>query len=192
MKKFFVDVETTGLDFKVDSIIELSAIIEIDSIVKEKVQLFIKPATGIVMSEGASKINGITTEEASKRGESQFAAMNTLTAKLKKYINVYTGKDKFNLYAYNSPFDTHFLRQYWQDLGVDYFSRYFWVPSICIMRMAMEHLTILDERKNMKNFQLATVAEKLGISVDKDSLHTGMCDVTLAREIYKKIALNQE
>ena len=53
------------------------------------------------------------------------------------------------------------------------------------MVLATQYL--LNERPQMENFKLSTVAGHMGIGVNADALHSADYDIALTRAIYEKI-----
>lgn len=188
MKRLYIDVETTGRDSSIHGIIQISGIIEIDGAVQESFDFYVKPFEGDVIEDEALACNNITREQIEK-----FEAPNVIYKRLvkilSKYVDRYNKSDKFVFLAFNSIFDNDFLRAFFLKNEDKYFGSWFWNPDICILRAAMSYIG--DERPLLENMKLFTVAEYLGISLEKDeSLHNSSTDVRLAMEIYKRCNLN--
>ena len=94
---------------------------------------------------------------------------------------------KLHMIGYNIlNFDEPVLRHWFKCLKDNFAPGcWFWQSPIDVMALAAEHL--IDRRAEMENFQLATVAETLGISVDKSQLHGALYDVALTRAVYYQI-----
>lgn len=119
-------------------------------------------------------------------GADRSTVFETFKQLMGRFIDQYDSKDKFHLYAYNSPFDTQHLRELWKEHNDKYFGSWFYTPDICIMRMAAE--VLIEDRNKMPNFKLETVVKHLGIKVQEGGdLHDAMIDIELTREIYLKL-----
>ena len=182
MKQFFVDVETTGLSYYQDSIIEVSYILCIDYQEMERRQIFVQPRPGVKMNSMAQKAHGVSYEEAMERGVPEKVAYDQLRQALSRYCDKFNPADKYFFMAYNSPFDNQFLRAMWKEMGDRFFGSYFWAPDICIMRHALAYM--MERRGRMTNFQQLTVAQELGIELDKDRLHEAMYDIEASQKIW--------
>jgi len=59
-----------------------------------------------------------------------------------------------------------------------------------VMGLAAQHLK--NVRATMPNFKLATVAEKLGIEIDVESIHDALYDIKLAKQIYYHVTNRED
>ena len=183
-KLFFYDLETTGLDCKIHGIHQLSAYIEIDGKILEKISHNIKPYEGCIVDKKAIEVSNVT--------EAQILAYPTmanayvsLMDSLAKYADKFDSKDKFHLVGYNNnAFDKRFFRAFFDRMNDKYFGSWFWSDSIDTMCLAANKLKSV--RSTMPNFQLQTAARQLGIEVDATKLHNAEYDLHLTREIYYK------
>jgi DNA polymerase-3 subunit epsilon len=88
--------------------------------------------------------------------------------------------------GYNShSFDMPFVRQFFSKCKDRYFGSWFHYPSIDVMILAAEHLK--SKRRWYPDFKLSTVADRMGIEVDKSRLHDALYDIELTREIYRRV-----
>ena len=94
IKRFFYDVETTGVNWRRNSIHQLAAWIEIDGIVVEKLNLHIRPHEKADIEDRALAISNVTKEQIMQYPsmESQFKVLKDT---LEKYVDAYDKKDKF-------------------------------------------------------------------------------------------------
>ena len=105
---------------------------------------------------------------------------------LGKYVDKYNPADKFFLAGYNNAsFDNYFLKAFFVQNGDNYFYSWFWVNSIDVMILATQHL--LEQRHLMPDFKQETVAQMLGIDLDREKLHNALYDIYLTHEIYKHL-----
>jgi DNA polymerase-3 subunit epsilon len=101
------------------------------------------------------------------------------------YVNKYDRDDKMFLIGYNSPFDASFLRAFWTKNKDNYYGSLFFVPDICVMRMAAEHLKFY--RHTFPDFKLATVAKRLGIETPEGLFHDALTDINVTIQIFNKL-----
>lgn len=109
-----------------------------------------------------------------------------LVERLSAHVDRYDRVDKFYLIAYNSPFDSAFLRRWFEKNGDNFFGSYFLFPDICVMRMFV--LSALDQGFRLPNFKLPTVAHHFGITdTSSDNWHEALFDVEVTRQIFYKL-----
>jgi DNA polymerase-3 subunit epsilon len=203
-KIMYYDLETTGVDYKVSSIRQISGFIEIDGVVMEEFNYMVKPVAknlpqfphntwvgdeisinGVVWNRGAIELvksQGITSKDVEGYRDTM-EVFNELQTMLLRYIGKFNNRDKFHLIGFNNRFfDDPFFRRWFEDCGEKYFGSYFWADSIDALVIASHHLK--DRRHLMENFKLMTVAKFLGIEVDESQLHDALYDVKLTKEIY--------
>ncbi len=102
----FIDIETTGLDPKGDSIVQLAYIYRVN---------------GKLRGSGDFKGEGI---------------YKRFVADLEKYVDRYNKEDKIQFIAYNAQFDSEFVRNMFLQNKNDFYGSYFWSPPICVMLLA--------------------------------------------------------
>lgn len=184
IKKLFFDLETTGLDYKVNAIHQLSGCIEIDGTVVEEFNLKMQPYEGAVIEPEALKVSNITMEHLAtyEPSEAVFARFMTM---ISKHVNRFKKTDKMFLVGYNNAsFDNPFLRKWYEIHQKDeFFGSFFWSNSLDVMVLASEYL--LEKRVAMENFKLMTVARAVGIEIDESKLHDAQYDIELTRTIYR-------
>lgn len=99
------DTETTGLEFRLDKIIELAAIRVIRQdgkvVVTDELDMLIKLPEGMTVPAQIEKLTGITNEKLSVEGVSS-------TDACKQFVDLFSG-EKILLIAYNAQFDMNFL-----------------------------------------------------------------------------------
>lgn len=182
----FLDVETTGLNPDIHAVHQISGIIYIDGEKKEEFDFNVRPHAGALADKKALEIAGVTKDQL--RGyESNIDVYQKIKTILEKYVDKFDKKDKFFFCAYNANFDNSFMWSFLQNAGDNYWGSYVWSGSLDIMALAAFHLT--EQRAEMPNFKLMTVALELGIEIDESKLHNSLYDVELTYEIYKKINL---
>jgi DNA polymerase-3 subunit epsilon len=180
--KFFYDLETTGTDYRRNCIHQLSGFIEVDGDVWEEFDFHLSPHPKAVVEEKALEVGGVTLEQIKAYPDWKLVKLQ-ITEMLSKYVNRYDKKSRMWLVGYNNrSFDDQFFRKLFELSGDEYFNSYFYSDSRDVLVLASEYLE--DQRMLMRNFQLHTVAEALGIKVEDDKLHNALYDVYLTRQIY--------
>lgn len=204
-KIMYYDLETTGVDYKVSSVRQISGFIEVNGKVIDEFDYKVKPIpknlpdyphnvwvgdeisiNGVIWNKGAIdlvKSQGITSKEI-ENYTPYMDVYNEITKKLLKHIDKFNNKEKFHLIGFNNRFfDDPFFRKWFEDCGDKYFGSYFWADSIDVICIASHYLK--EKRHEMENFKLMTVARELGIEVDESKLHDALYDIQLTKEIYE-------
>lgn len=185
MKQIFYDLETTGTKHWRNSIHQLSGMVVIDGEVKETFDYHVQPNPKADIEEEALAVAGVTKEQVMAYPP-MWGVWHEFTTMLGKYVDKYDRTDKFFLCGYNNaPFDNQFLRAWFVQCGDNYFGSWFWSSAIDVMVLAAQAL--MEQRPQMKDFKLHTVAEQLGIEVDSEKLHDGLYDIQLTHEVYKRL-----
>jgi len=206
-KRVYIDVETTGLNPKTNSIWQIAGAVELYGEVVEKFNFRVRPILGKEITLGAFEGKGyrqpmldeiegyhqLTTDEEKLLAITQY--INTfpypvaihagLLQTLEKYIGKYDPKDKAHLTAYNARFDSDFLRQWFYDLNDKYYGSWFFTVPLDVLQLATWHFE--DVRAQLPNMKQVTVAQTLGIAVDESRLHDALYDVEIAQLIVRTI-----
>ncbi len=187
MKKYvLIDTETTGTDPVKNGIIQLSGIIVVErpgdeSNGEASFDLKMQPFPADIIEDSALAVTGTTREELATRmlcfdGYKEFLRL------LGRHISKFDRHDKAWMVGYNVGFDDSFLRQWFQKAGDKYFGSWFWWPPIDVAVLAA--MKLRDRRADLPDFKQGTVAEALGIEVDKTPLHDALYDIGICRQIY--------
>lgn len=186
IKLFFTDTETSGVDPKKHGITQIAG--EIGTLTRDGayhvLNTFNYPVSlfpGDIVDKAALDVQGADIEEVMRRPPPD-EVYRQLSGILTNHIEKFDKKDKAFFIAYNSPFDNQFMREFWTKNSDSYFGSWFFNPDICVMRMAAHALKF--ERHEMQNMKLATVAQKMGIEYDENTLHNAAIDIAITRRIY--------
>lgn len=183
-KYLVIDTETSGLfDFSkpadADGQPRMASIamIYLDSdlnILSESLH-YIKPE-GWLMTEGASKVNGLTNEFLNENGVD-------VVVPLLEYSNAIS--QGFILVAFNSQYDSKILRGELRRANMD--DLFEMTPNICIMRSATNIIKIPSKRgSGYKWPKLSECASFFGI--DQKNAHTALDDTRVTVNVMKKLA----
>lgn len=183
-KYIFIDTETTGVNPKENGIIQLAGLIAFEEngtyAEMERFNYFIRPLEQNKIESRALEVNNLTTEQLMHFPEAIDVYMDFIRT-MGKYIDKYNRNDKFQFVAYNARFDFDFIREWFANLGDVYFGSWFHFPPLDVMNMAAFLLN--DQRKNLANFKLETVANYLGLAPE-GQLHDAYTDIILTKNIY--------
>lgn len=190
IKLFFCDVETTGIDPKVNGITQIAAEIGtlgLDGIYKrsDTLDFPVAPFPNDVIEPTALEVQKRTREEIALH-PAPLMVYRKLLDVLSDRVDRFNPKDKLFFVGYNSPFDNSFMREFWAKCGDKYFGSFFFNPDICVMRMAVDFLRF--KRVSMTNFKLVTVAREMGIEYDETTLHNAVTDIAITRQMYFTMA----
>lgn len=187
MEKLFIyDLETTGVKFWKNGIIQIAFFIVINGEVKERAELKVKPHERAEIEDEALAVNGITRADLEAFPDMKIVYIK-IAETLAKYVDKYNRSDKFHLVGYNNAsFDNQFFRAFFTQNDDKYFGSWFWADSLDVMVLASNRLRKV--RAELKDFKLKTVAEFLGIPVVEERLHDAEYDLELTHEIFKIVA----
>jgi len=182
IKRFYFDLETSGLNPVDNAILQLSAIIEINGEVKETINLYIKPFTSDIVEQEAIEVNKLDYNN-DKRFVYPRIAFKTLIDILDRYIDKYDRKDKFYMVGYNCQhFDKEFLHAWFVKNDNKYMYSYFY-PETLDLFILMGY-ACQNQRHKLDDLKLLTVAKSLGLTVDEEKLHDASYDVELVYDLY--------
>lgn len=187
-KRIFLDLETTGTNPGKHGIHQIAGCIEINGEVVESFNFKVKPNPAAQIDPVALEIAKVTTEQIMAY-EPMIEVYKKLTSILGRYVDKFNKKDKFHIVGYNNrKFDEDFFRGFFLQNGDNFFGSWFWPDSMDVMVMASEYLE--EERSEMKDFKLSTVAERMLMDADKpdeSKLHDADYDIYLTRQVFYAI-----
>ncbi len=185
MKVLWFDVETTGLDPKLNDIVSIAMLIEIDGQVKEELYLKIQPTNWNNISEEALKVNGFTLETL-KTFMPPKEAHKQIVAFFSKYVDKYkknkTSEDKLTPSGYNVLFDISFLGEFFKKCGDNYFGAFVDYHKLDIASIVL--FLKLNKKIDLQGFKLLDVANYLQADI---VAHDALSDIRATREIAYKL-----
>ena len=182
-KILWVDTETTGVDHNVNGLIQFAAIVEIDGVDVDEININIQPFGSDKIDSSALCVTGISVDEL-KNFDNPKKAWMDITRTLSIHVDKYDRRDKFTFAGFNATFDMNFMYAFSKKCGDNYCGSWLWYPPLDVAVIAGEKLRKV--RHELTNFKLGMVAEYLGIKPDGE-LHDAMTDIRLTREVYRKI-----
>jgi DNA polymerase-3 subunit epsilon len=187
MKTIYIDTETGGPDPRNCCLLQISGAIEIDWVIKEKFNIFVRPfPDDPEITKEATDKHGITKEiilENPTKFIDPKKAFQYFKGLLSKYVDPYNKKDKYQFIGYNcQTYDDPVLRTFFSKNGDVYYGSWFWYPTIDVMQLYAADWA--QNRDRLENFQLLTVAKAAGMNIDPSKLHDGLYDIQITRELY--------
>lgn len=183
-KLFFFDTETSGTEPAVNSIVQISGMIDIDGEVVEEFDIYSRPDEDTdLISEEALKVQGRTLEEVMLFPPAK-EAKKKLEELFCRHVSKYDKTDKLIPVAHNCRFDMGFLVQFWQRRGDNYLFSYLNsrrqidTMSICTF---ITHLGFISPAGSKLN----ELCECLGINLDE--AHNALSDIRATRELYYRL-----
>jgi DNA polymerase-3 subunit epsilon len=178
MKILYLDIETTGLDKDIHSIIQISGIIEINGEMKEHFDLHCRPEGEI--DDQALEITQKTLEELETYPD-PVEAYNELIRIFGTYINKFNKEDKFIMVGQNVSFDLDFLNTFFLKHDDPYLGSYLnFRKKIDLLYLSQYcgYRGFID----VPNYKLTTLAEYFKVPLDG---HNALNDINCTRKLLK-------
>jgi DNA polymerase-3 subunit epsilon len=186
-KLFTFDLETTGVIPSKNHIWQLAYRMYVNKELVEEKNLKFAPVSLDDHNPKAIEMSGLELEEMAALPMSAAQAFAELKADLDHHVDPYNKNDKFIIAGYNVHFDEAFLRAFFNHMGNKWYGAYFWSGRICALTLAQ--VILKESRHLMPNFQLSTVAARLGFDVDESKAHDGLYDLTMTEHILRKTSV---
>jgi DNA polymerase-3 subunit epsilon len=184
VKYFYCDLETTGLDHKLNGVWQLAYQIWVDGAEMERGKFEMQPVKGKLVSNEALETCGITMEHL--RGlEPPAKFYHKLKQTLGRHVDKFDKKDKAWFVGYNANFDAQFVRRWFEDHGDKYFGSWFWYPILDVA--VLGGFVLAGERGQLENFKLGTLCTHLGIEFDEDAAHDAQYDIDMTRQAFEAL-----
>ncbi|MGI6736866.1 MAG: type I-E CRISPR-associated endoribonuclease Cas2e [Anaerovoracaceae bacterium] len=158
-----LDLETTGLDYKRDKIIEIGALKISNSEIIDRYKCLVNQQRSI--SEKVSKLTGITNDILTQNGVSEGLAVRQLLDFIGRSL----------VFGYNVQFDLSFIRQACIDNSLNYSVR----KSKDVLQLARRKID------GISDYKLSTLAAYY--SLETTTFHRALPDCELTFRIYKKL-----
>lgn len=177
MKVLYFDCETTGTDAKLNDIVQLSGIIEVNGEVKEEFNFRCQPMNFDSVSPEALEVTGLTMEDL-KSYEPASVMYKKLVNLMAKYVNKFDKTDKFYPAGYNVSFDLQFLAEFFAKQGDKYFGS--WCNWKAIDGLPIMRFLEFTEALKPENHKLGTICAHYGIEIQA---HDALSDIRATREV---------
>ena len=155
-----IDLETTGLDFEKDEIIEVALVRFENGVESESVDYLVKP-TSVTLRPFIESLTGISN--ADLETAEPFAAVAQ---------KIYSFIGDLPIVAHNAMFDSKFLKQTFAKVGISFENHPVW-DSLTVSRIAYQ---------NVPNHRLDTLVQELGI--ERSRAHRALPDAIACGELF--------
>lgn len=177
MKLIYIDLETTGVNPKMNGICQIAGIISANG-QSEEFSWYMNPGD-VRIERSAMGLNGISIEKM-RQSPSSGEIFTKFQDLLGRYVDKYDKKDKFFFIGYNSTFDMDFLRSWFEHHGDKYMGSWFWYPPLDVMQVAA--FKLMGERVKLNNLKLSTVYEYVLGKPLMDG-HDALVDIKATKEL---------
>lgn len=196
MKTIWIDVETTGLDYDNDRIIELAVLYEDSELnyadhgekakalfhkyckpFDEKPESWDKPLSN--RKETISELTGITWDKLESDGVSDAELYKELCYFLGRRIDSFNQEDKAIFAAYNAKFDNQMIRSLFIRNNDKYFGSYFLSASLDVLSTVALAIKCGAMSRLMRH-SLEYVCDELNIPLDA---HSAKSDIIATRKV---------
>ena len=199
VKMCFLDVETTGTDPALHSVIQIAVrLVEkkdwtTDHVIRRETwDTLVLPWPGSRWDEASKNVHGFDQclLEAEHAIPHQTAHV-TLINLLDRWVKRFDRADKLYIVGYNVKFDEAFMRSWFTAAGDLFFGSYFRFPSLDVAQMAA--IALHDARGTMPDFRLSTVYQEArrlspvyqGMpKLDVSRLHDAQYDLELTEDLF--------
>lgn len=157
-----MDIETTGLDYDNDNIIEIGLLKIQDNEIKQQYQSFVKIDGSIPVK--VTDLTGITQNTINAYGKEEKQVLDEVKAIVGNCIVV----------GYNIQFDVNFINKLCERHETSFF-----------IKRTKDILRIVKRKLSLSNYKLETVCKHYGL--ETDGLHRALNDCILVYDIVKEL-----
>ena len=186
----WIDTETTGVTQERDQVLQLAGMIEINGVIVESFNYWVKPTDLGLISKGATAVNGITKEIASTYRDPREVVVEFrellekwLPATKKKYN---MKKDKYILAGYNTNFDAGMLNHFFALHSRKPFVQYTGFIKIDVYQRVQDLMIERDWYWDLPKHGLSYICEVNDVDLGNKA-HDAMYDIHATRELYLKL-----
>lgn len=179
MKIIYFDVETTGKDAKINDIIQLAGMVEIDGEIQTTFNYKMQPFSYENISQEALEVNHTALEQL-KTYEMPSKIYKEFVELLGRHVNKFDKADKFYPAGFNVNFDIGFLREFFIKNNDQYFGS--WFNYRFIDPLPVFYMLEVKDMVKLDSYKLSTVCDYLHIAIDA---HDALSDIMATREVIK-------
>lgn len=184
MKTIWVDLETTGLSEKEDTIIQLSALCEENNDIIDAFSSYCYPDKFPSYFEESEKTHGLSKDFLLKNGVSEAELFVDFLEFLLKHIDPYKKGDRAFIGGYGTEFDFKFLVEFFDKAEEKFFP--FFYTSVIDIRNIYALCVKLELIDPPKNYKLQTLCEDFKLQTVS---HNALEDIIATYKIYEKLKL---
>lgn len=184
MKLLYLDTETGGLDPKVNPLLQISGILEINGTIAQTFDLRLRPHPSSVVSPEALRVNGLDPERLYDPDRLEpIDAYKRLKSVFLSHIDKYDRSDKLYLVGQNVHFDYGFLLELWGRQGDNYLGSFIHYHKIDLIALtaALRLAGKLPKDERLPNMKLESLCAYFGM---EKQTHDSMSDIRQTREIF--------
>jgi hypothetical protein len=183
-KIIFIDTETGGVNAEKSALIQLSGIIEVNGVEKEKFNFYIKPFKNSEINEKALEVQGRTLEELrTDKYIDESIIYKKFLEILDKYIDKYDKNDKFIVAGYNVKFDIDILKALFERNNNKFLFSYF-NSSMLDPLYSVRLLQVAGMLPVLENNKLETWCKYFNIEL---KAHDSLQDITATKKLIEKL-----
>ena len=183
-KIIFIDTETGGVNAEKSALIQLSGIIEVNGVEKEKFNFYIKPFKNSEVNEKALEVQGRTLEELrTDKYIDESIIYKKFLEILDKYIDKYDKNDKFIVAGYNVKFDIDILKALFERNNNKFLFSYF-NSSMLDPLYSVRLLQVAGMLPVLENNKLETWCKYFNIEL---KAHDSLQDITATKKLIEKL-----
>ena len=183
-KIIFIDTETGGVNAEKSALIQLSGIIEVNGVEKEKFNFYIKPFKNSEINEKALDVQGRTLEELrTDKYIDESIIYKKFLEILDKYIDKYDKNDKFIVAGYNVKFDIDILKALFERNNNKFLFSYF-NSSMLDPLYSVRLLQVAGMLPVLENNKLETWCKYFNIEL---KAHDSLQDITATKKLIEKL-----
>lgn len=192
MKALWFDVETTGLDSRLNDIIQLGYQLEIDGNIVTKGDLRFRPINPNNIDQTALRVCNVTTEEIMQYPDTR-TQYEAFTKDIDRFIDKYNPADKAYPCGYNVFFDYQFLTALPYKIGEKYGIGSYLNHILLDPLPILNNLIAFNAIKRPPDRKLETICKIFNIPLDP---HDAASDINATRELFyllmSKVTYNGE
>ena len=181
MKTFWIDLETTGLNEKRDTIIQLTALYEENGAILDGFSSYSYPDIFPDYYEDSEKIHGLSKEFLLEKGVSEAELFVNFYEFILKYIDPYKKGDRAFIGGYKPEFDFKFLIEFFDKADEKFFPFFYTAPidilNICALCVKLKLI------KAPVNYKLISLCELFDVRL---RAHDATDDIIATYKIYEK------
>lgn len=174
------------------ALIEIGIVLVIDDIVKDELNMLIKPFPGDVIEKEALEKCQITMKMLDEEGLEPNKAHLKLCSFLNTYVDKFNSADKFQMKGYNVIFDARFFRKWFEKNNDVYFGSWFKMPPTDLMSAIDQELQDRGDREKIGNIKLGNMAKHFRVDLKKYTSHRALDDVYILMEVEAKFRLYKQ
>ncbi len=178
MKVLYFDTETTGVDPKVNEIVQFAAIVEKDGNMVEEVNWNCQPTRWESIDPQALITTGLSIEKL-KTFDTPDVMMKNIRALFDRHIDKFNKTDKFYPAGHNVQFDLEFLQAFWKQHG-DSYGTGSYQNWRCLDSRILANFLLYKDMIPCTDVKLETLCNHFKVAIQA---HDAMSDIRATREL---------